>query len=225
MHPIDDLWKQANLDAVVSKQVAASATTYNGNRYLIPFNYHYVGVFYNPKVFAAAGASTPRRRWDEFLALCKLLKSKGVAPIALGSKNRWPAQFWFDYLLLRTAGPEYRAKLMSGAAKYSDPEVAAAMALWKSLFDAGYFADNANAQDWTDAADKVTRGEAAMTLMGTWITGYWNTNGLAPGKDYDFFVFPTLKSGVPNVAVGPVDGFVMAANAKNVAEAPSSSSS
>ena len=99
------MWKQANLDSVVSKQVAASATTYNGKRYLIPFNYHYVGVFYSPKVFAAAGASTPKS-WDEFLALCKLLKSKGVAPIALGSKNRWPAQFWFDYLLLRTAGPD-----------------------------------------------------------------------------------------------------------------------
>jgi len=219
LHPIDDLWKQANLDAVVSKQVAASATSYNGKRYLIPFDYHCAGVFYSPKVFAAAGVSTMPKTWDEFLALCKLLKSKGVAPIALGSKNRWPAQFWFDYLLLRTAGPEYRAKLMSGAAKYSDPEVAAAMALWKSLLDAGYFAENANAQDWTDAADKVTRGEAAMTLMGTWITGYWNTNGFSPGKDYDFFVFPTLKSGVANVAVGPVDGLVMAANAKNVAEA------
>ena len=82
LHPIDDVWKQANLDEVISKQVAASATTYNGKRYLIPFNYHYVGVFYNPKVFAAAGASPPKT-WDEFLALCKLLKSKGVAP------SRW----------------------------------------------------------------------------------------------------------------------------------------
>ena len=219
MQPIDNLWKQANLDAVVSKQIAASATNYSGHRYLIPFDYHCAGVFYSPKAFAAAGVSTTPKTWDEFLALCKLLKSKGIAPIALGSKNRWPAQFWFDYLLLRTAGPEYRAKLMSGGAKYTDPEVAAAMALWKSLFDAGYFAENANAQDWTDAADKVTRGEAAMTLMGTWITGYWNTNGFSPGKDYDFFVFPQVKSGVANVAVGPVDGFVMAANAKNGAQA------
>ena len=89
----------------------------------------------------------------------------------------------------------------------------------------GYFAENANAQDWTDAGDKVTRGEAAMTLMGTWITGYWNTNGLAPGKDYDVFVLPPMKSGVPNVAVGPVDGLVMANNTKNVAALTSSSSS
>lgn len=31
------------------------------------------------------------------------LKAKGVVPIALGAKDQWPAQFWFDILLLRTA--------------------------------------------------------------------------------------------------------------------------
>ena len=171
----------------------------------MPFNYHYAGMFYNTKVLADAGMTKMPATWDEFLALCKTLKEKGIAPIALGSKNRWPAQFWFDYLLLRTAGPDYRAKLMSGEAKYTDPEVAEAMAMWKELFDAGYFVENANADDWTDAADKVTRGEAGMTLMGTWITGYWNGNGLKPGEDYDFFEFPKIKDGVPNAAVGPVE--------------------
>ena len=57
------------------------------------------------------------------MAACKTLKGAGVKPFALGSKNRWPAQFWFDYILLRTAGPEYRAKLMAGEASYTDPEV------------------------------------------------------------------------------------------------------
>jgi len=55
-----------------------------------------------------------------------------------------------------------------------------------------------------------------MTLMGTWITGYWNGNGLVPGQDYDFFEFPKVKDGVAHAAVGPVDGLVIAANAKNV---------
>ena len=56
--------------------------------------------------------------------------------------------------------------------------------------DAGFFVDDANAYDWTDAADQVANGEAAMTLMGTWITGYWNGMGLEPVTDYDFFNFP-----------------------------------
>ena len=59
---------------------------------------------------------------------------------------------------------------------------------------------------WTDASDQVARGDAAMTLMGTWITGYWNGLGLVPGEDYDFFPFPSIMAGVPSASVGPVDG-------------------
>ena len=216
LHPIDEAWKAAGLDDIIAKSVADGATMYNGKRYLVPFGYHYAGMFYSKKAMDKAGITAFPANWDEFKAFCEKLKAAGVAPIALGSKNRWPAQFWFDYLLLRTAGPEYRAKLMAGTASYSDPEVKKALGMWKELVDAGYFVANANADDWTDAADKVSRGEAGVTLMGTWITGYWNGNGLKPGEDYDFFEFPTIADGVAKAVVGPVDGLVVSANAANV---------
>ncbi len=216
---IDDLWTERGLDRVVAQSVADGTTMYNGARYLVPFGYHYAGMFYNAKVMADAGVTEFPADWDGFLALCETLKSQGVVPIALGSKARWPAQFWFDYLLLRTAGPEYRASLMAGEASYTDAEVQRAMQIWKDLVDAGYFAPNANADDWTDASDRVARGDAAMTLMGTWITGYWNGNGLTAGEDYDFFEFPMIDAGVPNAVVGPVDGWLISANAENRANA------
>ena len=216
---IDEMWAANGLDAVVAASVADGATMYNGSRYLVPFGYHYAGMFYNAKVMAEAGVTEFPTDWDGFLALCENLKSQGVTPIALGSMNRWPAQFWFDYLVLRTAGPDYRASLMAGEASYTDAEVQRAMQLWKDLVDAGYFAANANADTWTDASDKVTRGDAAMTLMGTWITGYWNGNGLMAGDDYDFFEFPAIDAGVANAAVGPVDGWLISANSENRANA------
>lgn len=219
LHPIDEMWAANGLDEVVARSVAEGATLYNGDRYLVPFGYHYAGIFYNKMVLADAGVTDLPETWEEFLALCETLKTKGVTPIALGSKSRWPAQFWFDYLLLRKAGPEYRAELMNGTASYTDDEVKTAMADWKSLVDAGYFAPNANADEWTDAADKVARGDAAMTLMGTWITGYWNGIDLVPGEDYDFFEFPRMAEGVANAAVGPVDGLVVSANAPNMENA------
>lgn len=215
LEPIDAMWDANKLSDVVPPAVAAKATMYNGKRYLIPFGYHYAGMFYNPKVMKQAGITEFPTTWDGFLAMSQKLKDAGVAPIALGSSNRWPAQFWFDYLLLRTAGPEYRQKLMEGKAAYTDPEVAKAMELWKELVDKGYFVENANAYDWTDAADQVANGKAAMTLMGTWITGYWNGNKLVPVDDYDFFPFPTITEGVPNAVVGPVDGWVMSGGAKD----------
>jgi ABC-type glycerol-3-phosphate transport system substrate-binding protein len=161
----------------------------------------------------AAGITEFPTTWDEFNAMCDTLVAAGVTPVALGSMNRWPAQFWFDYLLLRTAGPEYRAALMAGEASYTDAEVVRVMEMWKELVDKGYFVADANAYDWTDAADQVANGEAAMTLMGTWITGYWNSMGREPVTNYDVFPFPMIDEGVPNAVVGPVDGFVMSANA------------
>ena len=219
LHPIAAMWEANGFNDLIASSVAQGATLYNGERYLLPFGYHYAGMFYNKKVFADAGVTELPKTWEEFIALCETLESKGITPIALGSKNRWPAQFWFDYLVLRTAGPDYRAALMNGTASYTDDQVKLAMQKWKELVDAGYFAPNANADDWTDAADKVARGDAAMTLMGTWITGYWNGIELKPGEDYDFFEFPTMVEGVPNAAVGPVDGLVIASNAANMENA------
>lgn len=215
LQSIDDLWNANKLDDVVPKALADKATMYNGKRYLIPFGYHYAGIFYNPKVMKDAGVTEFPTTWDGFLQLCETLKAKGVTPIALGSKNKWPAQFWFDYLLLRTAGPDYRQQLMEGKAAYTDQQVQDVMKMWKDLVDKGYFVKDANAYDWTDAADQVANGKAAMTLMGTWITGYWNGNNLKPVDDYDFFPFPTIAEGIPNSVVGPVDGWVMAKDAKD----------
>jgi ABC-type glycerol-3-phosphate transport system substrate-binding protein len=213
--PIDDLWTKDNLDSIVAKPIADAATSYNGKRYLVPLGFHYIGFFYNPKVMKDAGITEMPKTWNDLVATCKTLKAKGVDTFALGSKSRWPAQFWFDYLLLRTAGPQYRAALTSGKASWSDPQVLKAMGMWKQLVDDGCFATNSNANEWTDAADMVAHGTAAMTLMGTWVTGYWNGNGLKPVEDYDIFPFPQIDPSIPDSAVGVVDGFVMAKDAAN----------
>lgn len=213
--PIDEMWDAENISAIVPKSIADSATLYEGTRYLVPLGFHYAGFFYNPKVMAEAGITEMPTTWDGLVSTCQTLKAKGIDTFALGSINKWPAQFWFDYLLLQSAGPEYRTDLMTGKASWSDPQVITAMNLWKELIDNGCFAANPNANDWTDAGDMVARGDAAMTLMGTWITGYWNGNGLIPVEDYDVFPFPQLNPDVPQSVVGVVDGIVMAKNSSN----------
>jgi ABC-type glycerol-3-phosphate transport system substrate-binding protein len=219
LEPMDAFWAENKLDDILPAAMVANASTYNGKKYLVPLGYHYAGLFYNPKTMEAAGITEFPTTWDGFLSMCETLKAAGITPVALGSKDRWPAQFWFDYLLLRTAGPDYRNSLMAGTAKYTDPEVVAAMELWKDLVEKGYFVADANAYGWTDAADQVANGQAGMTLMGTWITGYYNGNDLKPGEDYDFFPFPSITAGVPEAVVGPVDGFVLSAGAKDKATA------
>ena len=217
LEPIDDVWEANDLDSAFPAGMIEAAADYDGTKYLVPFGYHYAGMFYNPGTLEAAGVAVPTS-WDELIAACGTLNEGGITPIAIGSRNRWPAQFWFDYLLLRTAGPEYRASLMAGEASYTDDEVVRAMEMWAEAAAAGCFTKDANAFDWTDASNDVANGKAAMTLMGTWITGYWAglDTPLEPVSGYDFFEFPTIDEGVPNAVVGPVDGFEVAAEADNI---------
>ncbi len=217
--PLDEMWAANDLDSQFGAGMIESAATYNGHKYLLPFGYHIAPIFYNPKVFADNRIESPRRGrlqghlWNT--------ERGGVLPISMGSVNRWPAQFWFDYILLRTAGPEYPAKLMAGEASYTDPEVVRTLELWGELMDAGCFPDGAtaNSLDWTDAADQLIAGDAAMNLMGTWFTGYVDGNGAVPVEDYDFFQFPVIDEGVPSAVVGPVDGLATAAGGKHTAAA------
>ncbi len=206
--PLDAVWKRAGLDSVYSPAVSR-ACTYGGKKYGVPVTQHVVEFFYNRAVFDKVGVRPPAT-WEGFLAVCERLKKEGIAPLALGNKEGWPAQFWFDFLLLRTAGPAYRARLMQGKAAYDDPEVVRVFSLWQELLDKGYFSPSIESADWAGAAAEVRSGRAAMTLMGTWIMGYYaDTLHWREREDYDFFPFPAVDADVPQVAIGSIDTIVM----------------
>jgi len=204
--PIDDVWAQNGLDTVFSRAVA-DACTYDGKKYAIPVTQHFVAFFYDVRLFKRLGLAPPTD-WAQFLEACEKLSQAGVSPLALGSREMWPAQFWFDYLLLRTAGPAYRQRLMDGKASYGDPEVRAAFALWRELLGRGFFNHAPESLDWAQAATLVRQGKAGMTLMGTWAIGHFEKLEWAEESDYDFFVFPVVDPAIPPVAVGPIDVLV-----------------
>jgi multiple sugar transport system substrate-binding protein/raffinose/stachyose/melibiose transport system substrate-binding protein len=214
LQPIDDVWEANDMGSQFPQAVIDTAVTYGMHKYAVPLTLHWVGMFYNTALFEEVGAMVPTT-WDEMVDAAEKFKMAGIPAFALGSINRWPGQFWFDMILLRTAGNDYRNELMSGAASYTDDEVVRAFGLWKELVDAGYFYPDANAYDWDEAANQVASGEAAMTLMGTWIGGLYAGNDMVPGEDFDYFSFPTIDEGVPRASLGPIDTFVVSADAAN----------
>ncbi len=127
LEPLDDIWQQGGMDSRFPPALARTASEYEGRKYLIPITQHYVAFFYNKKIFTAHRV-TPPTTWEDLLAACTTLKAAGITPIALGARDKWPAQFWFDFLLLRTAPFEFRQSLMSGAARFDDPKVLATFA-------------------------------------------------------------------------------------------------
>lgn len=214
LQPIDDVWDANDMGSQFPQAVIDTAVTYDMHRYALPLTLHWVGMFYNTALFEQVGAMAPTN-WDELVDVAEKFKMADIPAFALGSINRWPGQFWFDMILLRTAGNDYRNQLMSGEASYTDPEVARAFSLWNDLVQAGYFYPDANAYDWDEAANQVANGEAAMTLMGTWIGGLYAGNDMTPGEDFDYFSFPTIDEDTPRASLGPIDTFVVSADAAN----------
>ncbi|SDH49557.1 ABC transporter substrate-binding protein [Propionivibrio dicarboxylicus] len=219
LDPIDDLWREGEFDKLFSPAVAQAASDYDGHKYLVPMTQHYIGFFYNKGVFSQYKLKPPET-WNDLLNACTRLRAAGVVPIALGAQDKWPAQFWFDLLLLRTAPFEFRQGLMNGSERFDDAKVIAVFARWKTLIDRGCFnrAPHPNDLSWDAGANEmVFRGEAAMTLMGTWTIGYFENakHAWKAGTDYDFFPFPVVNPAIPRVSIGPIDGLVMPKRASN----------
>lgn len=205
---ISDVWAKEGWDKSYPKGFQALSTV-NGKQYFVPTSYYWWAVYYNKKVFAKYNLEPPKT-WDEFLKVCETLKSNGIIPIVSGTKNAWPAAAWFDYLNMRTNGPEFHINLMLGKEKYDDPRVKKAFGYWAELLDKGYFIENAASYDWQDVLPFMLQEKAAMYLMGQFVMDSIPAENKA---DYDFFRFPIIDPAVPIGEDAPTDGYFAAANA------------
>ncbi len=210
LQPLDSIWASENLEKRFSPSIISSASKIDGHYYLLPITQHYVTLFYNKKVFETLKIEIPKT-WPEFLSACQTIKEAGVTPIGLGSKSKWPAQFWFDYILLRTAGYEKREALMSGELAYDSPEVILAFEKWQDLITKGYFNTMPNETEWNEVPlEGLESGDIAMTLMGTWmISTLESQSNLVAGKDFGYFDFPIIDLTIEKTALGPIDGIVV----------------
>jgi len=52
--PLDDLWSEAQFDEFLPPAIAKSSSLYSAKHYLVPFGYHFTGLFYNRHVLKKA---------------------------------------------------------------------------------------------------------------------------------------------------------------------------
>jgi multiple sugar transport system substrate-binding protein len=213
VEPIDDVF---NASSGQFSKGALSAITFDGKKYLMPTNYYHWGFYYRKDLFQKAGLATPPKTWDEFIAACQKLKSSGVTPIAIGTKQAWPSAAWFDFINMRVNGYDSHMKLLAGQSSYTSPEVKKAMTTWAQLIKTGAFPDTAPAMTWQEASALLWQGKAAMYLMGNFIASEIPS---AVKGQIDFFSFPTIDPKVPVAQVAPTDVYFIPAKAKNKSNA------
>jgi multiple sugar transport system substrate-binding protein len=150
---------------------------------------------------------------------CEVIKKSGVCPIALGVQGpRWGIGLWFDYLLLNTAGGDFRERLMWGKESWESQEVYHVFEIWSEMIKKGYFNDDLGSIDPNQITTAyVAQGKCAMVLNGPWCTNNFMTGSLqlVAGVDFDSFTFPSINPNVKPSSEGCIEGWVVNPNCKN----------
>lgn len=193
--PLDDLWAK-KIAAGEYDAGAAEPFKVDGHIYGMPTGLNRWVVFYNKALFKKAGIDKVPATWDELMAACDKLKAAGITPFNASIQEGWRGFVWFEELLIRTDPDAYEA-LNKGKLKYTDEPVRNVFKIWTELYAKGYFTDPASQEEQLDFA----RGKAAMYLAGDWNIGLIEKAGLKPGEEFDGFIMPNVKAGVPNVVI------------------------
>jgi raffinose/stachyose/melibiose transport system substrate-binding protein len=192
----------------------------DGKQYALPFSFGITGIWYNKDLFEQAGIDGTPTTLPELEDAVDALKGIGVAPIAVGAGDLWPAGHWWYQFALNACSTETLQTAIP-ALDFSDPcWIEAGETLEDFLatepFNEGFLATPA--QTGADSsAGLVANGNAAMEFMGPWNSGV--IGGLTPDGQVPewlgWFPFPSVpgSAGDPTITMGGGDGWGLSADA------------
>lgn len=151
------------------------------------------GIIYNKEIFERYGLSVPQT-YQDFLNICKTLKSKGIAPIGVGGSDLWHMEYWVNHFFrtdVLSKNPDWLRQCSEGVVSWTDAEAIQMLNDLKNLFDAGYVND-----DWQTTRDgnlpyKMAEGEIAMMYTGPWTS--FAIQKLNPSMELGWFYVPDVK--------------------------------
>ena len=205
---ISDVWN--SIGSNYSSAFKGASTGLDGKQYFVPFYNYPWAIFYRKSVFKQNGYKVPGNL-NQLVALSKKMQKDGLAPIAFGDKDGWPAMGTFDALNSRINGYDFHVSLMAGKESWTSPKVKKVFETWKSLLP--YHQKGSLGRTWQDAAKSVATKKSGMYLLGLFV-GQQFTG--AAYKDLDFFPFPAINPSFARDTIdAPIDGFMMAKSPKN----------
>lgn len=173
-------------------------------------------LYYNKELFSQAGVDVPKTV-DQLIEAVKVFNSKGIVPLSIFAKEKWPGVNLYDYLATRIEPTGIR-KLDTNQGKASDEAFTWAAQKFAELAKAGLFQKGATNTNYDQAESLFLTGKAAMFLNGQWeIASATEKMGdkcdwmIFPGKDeanYEEAKYNFSGGGGPG-------GYSVSANSKN----------
>lgn len=166
--------------------------TDGGKLHGVPIGMHRANSTWASKAVFDRFGMKPPASWAEFNAVAPKLKEAGIIPLAIGGQA-WQEGNLFEAVALGIGGPDfYRAAIVKNdpAALQSDTM----LAVFRQMRVLSGFVDPAyKDRSWTDTAQMVASGKAAMQIMGEWVKSEFLLAGLQPNKDFLCFPAPGTK--------------------------------
>ena len=195
-------------------ETAYQASSIDGKIYALPVAVLPGGLFYSQDLFDEAGITSNPTTIEEFDGTIDQLKAAGIAPIALGAKDAWPAAHWYYWFALRECSTETLQSAADDLDFSDDCWIKAGEDLQELAalepFNNGFLTTSAQ-QGAGSSAGLIANHQAGMELMGAWNPGV--IAGLTPDKaplpDLAWFPFPEVPGGAgePGAIMGGVDGY------------------
>ena len=206
LKPYDKTWIDANF-------LLPSANSLKGEVYIPPTNSQIVPqVYYNKKLFGAAGVTAAPKTWAEFLDACAKLKAKGTNPIELGGADPFAASMPLVGIISADVlgkNKNWLPDRYADKVKFADADVVTAVQKYRTLVSNGYFDKGALGVKYADSITRFTSGKSAMYPMGSWFLGSVPKD---TADDFGSFPWPTDDG---SVVVPFVGGGSMAISAKS----------
>jgi raffinose/stachyose/melibiose transport system substrate-binding protein len=209
-------WDKWPASLLVQNRVSSTGIRGSGSLYAAGLNYSMTGVFYNKKLAAQIGMTTPPATVADFEALLAKAKAAGLQPImqwnasASGGGLAFPLQN-----LMAAYGPTGPINDwifdVKGATIDTPTNLTAAQHL-QQWIAAGYFPTDVNSIEYADSNSRFVKGTGVFTFNGDWENADYDTN--APGN-VGFFPFPSATAGGKLAAMSAPLTYGIAAKAKN----------
>jgi raffinose/stachyose/melibiose transport system substrate-binding protein len=157
----------------------------------------------------------PAKTYAELKAQVPVLRAKGYETVIMPNKDTWVMQSClFSAIAGRFCGAGWENNILSGRAKFTDPDFVAALSFVRTLYEDNVIARTALGIDYGEGPGLFATNKSAYYIDGDWRVGAWLTDAstgealISPDKQNKILitVFPDIEGAKINKTTSTILG-------------------
>ena len=204
----DELWERSVYDRPDLKMkdviIAEKEAVFNyfNHMYVVPSGSHIYGIYFNKKLFKKLGLTEQPKDWNEFLAMCAKIKTKGVYPMVMAGKYAGPYfNFGWGAIPYEVGGDKFKQDEYNFEPNvYKSKPYVTMLKRLEEFARRGYLHPGTASYDHTQSQMEFVQGKAAMVTNGTWIANEM-AEVLPEDFEWGFMAFPGNDPGQKQVVL------------------------